>query len=215
LQFVVPVALTVTAPANDSIFADGFDTGAVSCAPLQLFQDASFEATDPDTFENPFWTAEDSVAGTPYCDATCDTGGTIVARTGDWFVWFGGWTQANSSSLSQAVTFPNGQARWLNYWLTDQINGDPTSSFTLSIDGSQVLDITGGTGSSVYAAKTLEIPAQYLDGQSHTVRFDWSADSAAGEIGGAIVDDVTLDCSAQPTRPAPGPFASAARKHTR
>jgi hypothetical protein len=216
----ITAAVKGTGPeVDDTIFKDGFDVdnGGQTCDPVQLFQDTSFEATDPGTFINPFWSNDDSVAGSSFCDASCDSGGVVVAHTGDWFVWFGGYQEANTSSLSQDVVFPSSQPRWLNYWLIDQIAGDPTSSFTLSIDGDQVLDIAGGTVSQDYAAQTFEVPAQYLDGQSHTVRFDWSADSAAGEIGGAMVDDVTLDCTAQSPRPASpsGNLTAALRKHVR
>ena len=47
------------------------------------------------------------------------------------------------------------------------------------------------------------MPAQYLDGGSHTVRFDWWADSTGSEIGSAIVDDATLDCAAAVASPGP------------
>ena len=201
---------------SDTIFVDGFDPAAAACAPAQLFQDPSFEATDAGTGTNPNWTNDDSVSGSSLCDASCDDGHTVVARTGTWFVWFGGWNEANESSLSQAVTFPNGQPRWLNFWLRDQINGDPTAAFTLSIDGTLVQAIAGGGSGTAYAARSIQIPAQYLDGASHTVQFDWSAQSAGGEVGGAIVDDVTLDCAAQPARSMPsslhGPRAGALRR---
>ncbi|MGH8174064.1 MAG: BACON domain-containing protein, partial [Rhodanobacteraceae bacterium] len=199
-QFVVPVDVTVNPSAPDEIFKDGFDgDGGGECAPMQLLQDPSFEATDPNDFTNPNWDSFDSIAGTPFCDATCDDGGTVVARTGTWFVWFGGWDQLNTSWLSQSVVFPSGQPRWLNYWLDNQISGDPTAALTLSIDGTPVLTFPTDGGTGEYAAQTFEIPALYLDGQSHALRFDWEADSPAGEVGGAIIDDVTLDCEAQPT----------------
>jgi hypothetical protein len=194
----IPVTFTVTGTGDDVIFTDGFDgSGGQTCAPLQLFEDPSFEATDGGTFTNPFWTTNDSVTGSNLCDASCDSGATIVAHTGDWFVWFGGWDQQNTSLLSQDVVFPSGQSRWLNYWMINQIGGDPTAQLTLSIDGSSVLTFDVGSGETDYTPHTFEIPATYLDGQSHLVQFDWSADSLGGEVAGAIVDDVTLDCSAQ------------------
>ena len=217
-QFVVPVDVTVNAVAPDEIFANGFDgDGGGECTPVQLLQDPSFEATDPNTFTNPDWDAFDSISGTPFCDETCDSGATIVARTGTWFVWFGGWDQQNTSWLSQNVVFPSGQPRWLNYWINNQINVDPTASLALSIDGTPVLTFPTDNGTGDYAAQTFEIPAQYLDGQAHDLRFDWAADSPAGEVGGAIVDDVTLDCEAQPTGQVGGsrPLARTSRKHVR
>jgi zinc metalloprotease ZmpB len=199
----IPVSFTVNAVVVDEIFADSFDTGVgPTCEPEQLFADPSFEATDAGTATNPFWASTDSVAdtGTNFCDASCDDAATIVARTGDWFVWFGGWDQANTSSLSQSVVFPSDEARWLNYWMINQIGGDPTAALTLSIDGTNVLTFDALSDGTDYVPQTFEIPATYLDGNTHLVEFDWSADSVAQEVGGAIVDDVTLDCAAQPTR---------------
>ncbi|HKE47936.1 MAG TPA: hypothetical protein VKB52_07715 [Rhodanobacteraceae bacterium] len=199
----IPVTFTVNGVVDDTIFVDGFDgSGGQTCAPLQLFQDPSFEATVGGT--NAFWTASDSVSGTNLCDSTCDSGATIVARTGEWFVWFGGWDQQNTSLLSQSVVFPAGQPRWLNYWMNNQISGDATAVMTLSIDGTSVFTFPAG-GDSDYVAQTFEIPSAYLDGQTHLVQWDWSADSPAGEVAGAIMDDVTLDCSAQPTKMPPLP----------
>lgn len=194
----IPVSFTVNAVIDDTILANGFDPDVVppTCEPTQLFEDTSFEETGAGS--GTFWTSDDSVSDTNLCDASCDDGGTITARTGDWFVWFGGWDQQNTSLLSQSVVFPAGQARWLNYWLINQIGGDPTAQLTLSIDGTSVFTFDAQS-EDTYAAHTFEVPAQYLDGQSHLVQFDWSADSAAGEVGGAMLDDVTLDCAAQPT----------------
>jgi hypothetical protein len=217
-QFTIPVELVVTAPANDVIFQSGFDEGGGStCDPLQLFQDPSFEATSPDDYTNPFWAGFDSLSGTPFCDETCDDGATIVARTGTWFVWFGGWDQANQSWLSQDVVFPASQPRWFNYWLNNQIGGDATASFTLSIDGNVVLTFAAEDGSGDYDPGSFEIPAQYLDGGSHAVRLDWSAQAPNGDVGGAIMDDFTLDCEAQPTsaRSPLVPGGMHARKHRR
>jgi subtilisin family serine protease len=184
----VPVTLTVQA-------------GGGTCTPTQLFQDPSFEIG---AGSNGAWTSVDSLAGTSYCDESCDASGTIVAHNGDWFVWFGGFDEANTSSLSQSVVFPSGQQRWLNYWMIDQIAGDSSASLKLSIDGTNVLTVTPGTPTETYAPKSFQIPAQYLDGQSHEVKFSWSASATTGQIGGAMIDDVTLDCAAQPTSSSSG-----------
>lgn len=179
-----------------AIFSDGFegDDPAPVCAPLQLFEDPGFEASDPALFTNPFWASDDSMSGTVFCDATCDSGGTFVARTGDWFVWFGGWDQANTSSLSQSVTLDAGHPRTMNWWMVNQIDGDPSASLTLSIDGTVVQTVSPVGDGTIWEAQSFAIPAQYLDGGMHEIRFDWSAGSPAGEIGGAMIDDLTLDC---------------------
>ncbi len=210
----VPVTFTVTAP-DDTIFADGFDEeGTPTCSPEQLFEDPGFEATVD--FENPFWTGFDSGGGTTMCDDTCDDGGSVVARTGIWFSWLGGWNVPNTASLSQSVVFPAGQSRWLNYWMINQIGVDSTASLKLSIDGTLVQTITPGSGGSTWEPASFEIPALYLDGQSHAVKFDWTASAPGGAIGGAMLDDVTLDCSQSPARATPATTipAAIARKRT-
>jgi hypothetical protein len=196
---VIAVPLTFTVTEVDRIFSDGFEGEATgTCEPQQLFADPSFEATDASTSMNPNWTVDESIAGSPLCDAGCDQNATIVARTGSWFVWFGGYTQENTASVSQSVTFPSGQPRWLNYWMINQIAGDPAATLKISIDGSNVTTVTPSSSESDYTVHSLEIPATYLDGQAHAVKFDWSSPAANAENASAIIDDVTLDCAATP-----------------
>jgi hypothetical protein len=178
--------------ANDTIFADGFDPAAATCSPEQLFGDPSLENGGAP------WDGFDSVFGVPFCDSSCDSGGTIVAHTGEGFVWFGGTATAGTATLSQSVVFPSGQGRWLNYWLIDQMAGTPAATLNVTIDGTQVLDVPAGTASEDYVAKTFQIPAQYLDGSSHEVKFNY-AKTGGTAINGAMLDDITLDCAAQPT----------------
>lgn len=213
---VTNVDVDCTSAVVDVIFKDGFESeGGATCSPQQLFQDPSFEATVD--FENPFWNSTDSIGKTSFCDASCDDAQEFVARTGEWFVWFGGWNEANQSSLSQSVVLPAGQPRWLNYWMVNLIGSDATASLKLSIDGTTVSIVTPESGGSDWASKSFEIPSQYLDGQSHEIRFDWTAASPGGEIGGAMLDDVTLDCQQAarahaPSRLSPGRTAG---KHAR
>ena len=196
------VSVTCTTDVSDVIFANGFEA-ELTCAPLQLFKDPGFEASVD--YENPFWTSTDSLGDTSFCDDGCDDGGTIVAHAGEWFVWFGGWEVANTATLSQSVTFPAGEARWMNYWMIDDMSGDATASLKLSIDGNQVLSFTPGS-SEGWAPNSFQIPSQYLDGQAHTVKFDWSASAPGGDVGGAMFDDMTLDCTQGVTRSQPQPL---------
>jgi len=199
---------------DDTIFEDGFDTDALSCSPQQLFQDPGFEATAPDA-TNPFWASTDSEGDTVLCDDSCDDGGEFVAYDGAWFAWFGGWDVANQSTLAQSVVFPAGQPRWLNLWMVNQIEADPGASLKLLVDGNLVQTFAPASDDD-WAQRSVQIPAQYLDGQSHAVKFDWSASLAGTGIPGAMIDDVTLDCSAAISRPAPqGRAATAKRRHVR
>ncbi|MBN8728042.1 MAG: hypothetical protein J0H15_10130 [Xanthomonadales bacterium] len=207
---VTDVAVTCVSEADDVIFADGFDAGELACAPQQLFQDPSFEATVD--YENPYWDSDDSLGGTSFCDDACDDGGTFVARTGEWFVWMGGWDEANTADLSQSVVFPAGQPRFLNYWMVNQIGGDATASLRLLIDGTVVQNLKPSDEASEWERYSFQIPAQYLDGQAHEVKFDWSASAPGGDIGGVMMDDMTLDCDAGPAARVPARAGQATRK---
>ncbi|NCT68669.1 MAG: S8 family serine peptidase [Rhodanobacteraceae bacterium] len=187
----VPVTLTV-------------DAGGGSCNPVQLFKDPSLEQTST------FWTATDSVFGDPWCDSTCDSNGTIGPHSGNMFAWIGGTATAGTGTLGQSVVFPSGQARWLNFWMIDQLGS--LATLKLTIDGTQVTTFAAGTPSQTYVQKSFQIPAQYLDGQSHNVQFNY-AKSAGTTVSGVMLDDVTLDCSAAPSGAAPAtePVSATAR----
>jgi hypothetical protein len=193
-----------SAGGGDFLFKNGFDpTETGSCTPQQLFADPGLEATNPVTFDNPFWVGFDSNLVTPYCNASCDVNGEIAPHTGTWFAWFGGQEESNSSLLAQEVTLPSGSPRWLNYWLMRQLSGDPSSSLVIKIDDTVVATIPAESAGpeSAYSARTLQVPAQYLNDQPHTVEFEWEADAAGGVIGGAMLDDITLDCQSHPLNP--------------
>lgn len=167
--------------------------GGGTCTPTQLFQDPSLEQQDT------FWTNTDSLFGTSFCDSSCDSSGTITAHTGTIFAWMGGDPRAATATLAQSVVIPSGQARWLNFWMIDQL--DTVSTLKLTIDGTQVTTFPAGTISQTYATKSFQIPAQYLDGQSHNISLNYARATTGANPSGVMIDDVTLDCSAAPARP--------------
>ena len=89
--------------------------------------------------------------------------------------------------------------------------GDASASLQLLIDGN-IVQTFAPASEDDWAQRSVQVPAQYLDGQSHAVKFDWSADATGSGIGGAMVDDVTLDCSAAAARPATAGHAVAAKR---
>ena len=98
-----------------------------------------------------------------------------------------------------------------------QIGGDHDGRHsTLSIDGTVVQTIAPQSGSSDWALNSFQIPAQYLDGGIlMLVKFNLhAASSPGGVVGGAMIDDVTLDCTQGTAAAAPlrAP-AAPARKH--
>ncbi|WP_420454474.1 choice-of-anchor D domain-containing protein [Rubrivirga sp.] len=51
-----------------------------------VVEDGSFEATDPETRDNPFWNEASAQQVSPFCNAACFGD---LARTGDWYAIFG------------------------------------------------------------------------------------------------------------------------------
>jgi len=182
------VVATFAPSSKDTIFANGFEAPQTTCEPAQLFQDPSLEQ------QTHYWDSYDSQFGTSFCDASCDSTGTITAHSGIVFSWMGGTPYAVTSTLGQSVVIPNGQDRWLNFWMIDQL--DTTSTLTLTIDGNQVADFPAGPISITYVQKSFQIPAVYADGQSHNISFTYERPSDGDYPSGAMLDDITLDCSA-------------------
>jgi hypothetical protein len=164
-----PAAPRVTAPDATNVVNDG-----------------SFEAGSP----NPFWAEASTNFGTPLCDPGCGGAG---ARTGDWWVWFGGAgaSTAEVGSVTQAITIPTGLAK-LNFWLT--LGGSGTGNVTVTLDSTvlftanQTMTPTFGAD---YALVSLDVTA-FADGQSHTLMFAESDPATPGSFN-AFVDDVSLD----------------------
>lgn len=96
------------------------------------------------------------------------------------------------------------------------MQGDPTATLEIRIDGNTIHSVPASAGDpTAFTAMNFEVPASYLDGNTHTIGFFWQADSPAGELSGAMLDDVTLDCSANPAgaRPANVRFEQAIKRN--
>lgn len=129
-------------------------------------------------------------------------------------MWLGGADEPIEAHVEQEVVFPAGQSRWLNYRLRNQLAGDATASLQIRIDGALVHTVAPDDASPTdYAAMSFQVPAGYLDGQPHTVGFYWTAQAPGGAGSGAMLDDVTLDCSAAPVgRPSAGGTFNAGKR---
>jgi len=203
------VVATFGVSSADIIFSNGFETVPQVCEPEQLFEDPSLE------LETVHWDSYDSQYGTSFCDASCDSTGTIHAHSGIIFAWMGGSFFPVHATLSQSVVIPSGQDRWVNFWEIDQLTDAAT--LTLSIDGNQVADFPGGPISISYALQSFQVPAVYADGQSHTIMFTYDRPMEGEDPAGVMLDDITLDCAATQSRVKPITVAAAlhaaVRKH--
>lgn len=186
---------TIIGGPSDLIFANGFDPDAPECEPIQLLQDTSFEATDPDSYLNPFWPDHSDAFGGVLCDvAACGTGGgTAAPRSGSFWAWLGGISQPEVAWVEQSVVIPPSPERHLNFWLwIGAVNGGG-STLQIQVDGNTVHTINEpGSPDAGYVPHSVDL-SQYADGNSHTIRFRYQ--SSTPLLANYNLDDVTLECT--------------------
>lgn len=203
---VVAVPATFTVAQRDAIFADGFDgDGGGACEPLQLLQDPSFEATAGSGGLNDFWDSQTTQGDTVFWGDDADT---KHIRTGSFVVWLGGYgtSTPETHDASQAVVIPAGAPRFLNYWRwISEVTGG-TNLVTFTVDGETVAteDLTTLGTDPDWTPRSIDVGG-YADGASHTVKVSYSFSGGASDAS-YYIDDMTLDCEAQP---AAAPSASA------
>ena len=129
--------------------------------------DGSFEGGTA----GPAWTQVSTNFGTPLCDP--NTCGVVAARTGDWWIWFGGLTGAvEQGSVEQTVNIPLGAASLSFYLWINVSSGNGVDDMRVLIDGQEVFSVLEGdpTYTGGYTQVTLNVDA-FADGGSHTLRF--------------------------------------------
>ncbi len=181
-------------------------TPGLSASPQQVFGSESFQIVADGSFEagipNPFWTEFSTNFGTPLCNvSTCGTGGGTGPRTGDWWVWFGGTTNAETGFVSQDVVIPPGPAT-LTFWLEMAVAN--TSGFMeVRIDDAVIFSVTNLDAAAypVYTEVNIDI-SSFADGQSHTLMF-FSTTDAGGAATNFFVDDVSIEVGNDPDDPNP------------
>lgn len=136
------------------------------------------------------WTNTDSIFGTNRCDLSC-SGGNNFARTGDWWIWFGGSSAAQTAVLSQDAVI-EANAVNVDFYVRVPVANDFT--LQLSMDGNQIWSITEADAASLttYTLVSLALGA-YADGGVHTLRWDYSGN--AGGLNNVYLDDVSLTYS--------------------
>jgi hypothetical protein len=161
-------------------------------AATDVIQDGSFEDGSP----NAFWDEFSSGFGTPLCNPTCGVAG---ARTGSWWVWFGGAgsNTAEDGYVSQAVTITSGIAK-LKFWMF--MNGGGTGNFTVTLDSTVIFTVNqtmSPTYNTDYTLVTLDV-SSFANGLQHVLKFAESDPATPGGFN-VFVDDVSLsiiDCTA-------------------
>jgi hypothetical protein len=154
-----------------------------------LVLDSSYETGNP----NPFWT-EDSLGGYEVITNEQDSGYGDVARSGEWFAWFGGVEDAlEISSVEQEVTIADADIAVLEFYLwIPESSGLFNDELVVSIDGVTVfsaLDSEPGYTSG-YAPVAVDASA-FADGGNHVLKFE--ADTlGSGSATSFFVDDVCI-----------------------
>lgn len=192
---VTDVSVTCSNDADDLVFADGFDEGGSDAC--QLIQDPSFEATDPDSYKNPFWNS----TSTNYGDALCFSDGcdNMPARTGQVFAYFGGFQAedpAEVGTVSQSVTIPAGRNYTLNFWMDVPFVTAPFNDVVkVKVDGTTVWTFNepGSAETAGYTQRSVDLSA-YADGAAHLIMIEYTH-PADGIMSDVLIDDVTLDCA--------------------
>ena len=192
---VTNVAVTCADDAEDAIFANGFEGGGDTAC--QLIQDPSFEATDPDSYANPFWTS----TSTNYGDALCFSSGCddLPARTGKVFAYFGGFQAEDPfevATVSQSVTIPAGRNYTLNFWMDVPFVTAPFNDVVkVKVDGATVWTFNepGSAETGGYTQRSVDLSA-YANGAAHLIMIEYTH-PAGGIMSDVMVDDVTLDCA--------------------
>ena len=140
---------------------------AVSAIPQ--VNDGGFEDGSP----NSFWAEGSTNFLGVICDVSCnEPGGTNAPRTGIYWVWFGGITNAQEVGfVQQDVRFPNGPTN-LTFWLRMSSPGT-TGFMQVSVDGNPVFQVTDSDSASypVFTQVVVDVSA-YADGGIHTLQFD-------------------------------------------
>jgi hypothetical protein len=147
---------------------------------------------------NADWGEGSAHFNSPLCDSgSCGTGGgTAGPRTGSWWAWFGGVSNAvETSFLTQTVDLPSGAAE-LNFYLwIGRHNGTGAASYVRAlIDNTVVFSATDASTAYNGGYTLVAVDLSAFGGGSRTLRIEEYNPSAAAPFN-VSVDDVTITTS--------------------
>ena len=185
----------------DDLFEDGFEDNGPpppTCTPAQLLADSGLEASDPNTAANAFWASTSQGFGTAICTTgTCpDDAGTALPRNGTAWAWFGGTSNAETSTLSQSVVIPAGSPRHLNFFLRRGFTSAPLDAvLRVKVDGAIVRSFDEPASTEpAYLGRSVDL-SSFANGASHVIQFEYVNPAGSGKSN-FVVDDLTIDCTA-------------------
>lgn len=168
---------------------------AQSC--IEQVTDGGFETGTPSTS----WSESSTNFGTPLCDLIgCGDGdGTAGPRTGDFWVWFGGFDDGlETGSISQNVTLPGPNATLVFYLWIGFSSGNGQDFLRVTVDGNQVFFVLEGNPAFAMGYRLVSIDlSAFADGGAHELAFESTTFGGGLDIlTNFSVDDISLQtCS--------------------
>lgn len=164
-------------------------TPAPSCTPAEQAADGTFETGNP----WPAWSVQTSTNfDTSICNTTiCGTDGTALPYAGDNWAWFGGIAAAETATLGQSVTIPNGGPATLSFQLRiGKVTTPFTDTLAVTIDGTNIVTfIEPSVAEAGYTLRSFDVSA-FADGSAHSVIFTYNGVTSG--VANFTVDSVSL-----------------------
>lgn len=164
-----------------------------SFSQAQIIADPGFEGGTP----NVSWAETSTNFGTPLCDLPgCGNGGGNPPHSGNWWVWFGGTTNAETGSVAQSITIPvlyASQKTTAHFYISaPRCNGSPADHvLELRING--VAQWTFDQSSPLCNQSSwtqISVDLSVFNGQ--TVDFSFYANKVNGQLSNFFIDDISF-----------------------
>jgi hypothetical protein len=134
-----------------------------------LIADGGFElgATDSP------WEQGSELYDTPICDENCSSEPGAVPYAGSWWVWFGGFAQADNAFVAQTITIAGDEAFLRFYLNINAAAGDGNDVFEVKVDDVTVFMVTDAEMADFAGYREVQLSlAEFADGAAHRVSFE-------------------------------------------
>ncbi len=165
---------------------EGEDEGEPT--PVNLIADGGFEQGSP----NSAWDEHSSVLGSPLCtEDVCGLGNGTGPYRGQWWCWFGGVKEAESSYVKQSLRIPDSAGATLSFYL-EMPSANKAGDMSVLINNKTIFQATKADASRYQTYKQVRLNvSEYADGNTHEIKF--SSDSEAGDsVISFFVDEISL-----------------------
>jgi hypothetical protein len=154
----------------------------------QILADSSFEASGAG---GNAWTSTSSNFGTSLCDAgNCGTcGGPCVPHSGDWYMWFGGTSNAEIGTASQTFNTTSAGVGTLFFYLKVPMKGTAGDTLSMLLDGVAKRKIATIDSIGTYINVSVNMGTISAGSHNLTFRFQKQAGSTSVNV---LIDDVRL-----------------------